>query len=94
MACGHEENADVNAVHSGGNWFATNSTTSLYAGHKGKTPLIYAVSKGSTKLVKLLMEAGADINYRFIDSKGVEKGVADFAKGKRGEKVVKILETA
>lgn len=36
-------------------------------GELGWTPLIFAAHEGSMEMVKMLVEAGADVNYRGID---------------------------
>lgn len=83
-----QRGADVNAVHSG---------PGGYIGLRGYTPLVFAVNAGLVRMTKMLIQAGADIHYRVPagmnwDGKALpERGLLDFAKGKRGESLIKLL---
>ncbi len=84
-----QHGAQVNAVHAG---------LGAYVGLRGYTALVLAVSSGQIQMTKMLIQAGADIHYRVPagrnwDGKALpERGLLDFIKGKRGERIKEILQ--
>ncbi len=83
--------AKVDARHTG---------SGIYTALKGWTPLVFAVNRGSASMVRLLLQAGANPNQRMPATKGPRgeplpgRRVIDFAKGKRGESIARILQEA
>ena len=85
------QGADVNAKHLG---------SGIYIALRGWTPLIFAVNASYVRMTKFLIQSGADVhvnvapgqNYR--GDKYPERGVLDFAKGKRAESIEKLLKDA
>lgn len=83
-----QRGADVNAKHTG---------PGGYIALRGWTPVVFAVSGGLVRMTKLLIRAGADIHYRvpagerWDGKKLPERGLLDFTKGKRGERIRKLL---
>lgn len=84
-----QHGADVNAVHTG---------PGIYIGLRGWTPLVFAVNAGYVRMTKLLLQAGADREYRVPAGRNwqgnpmPERGLLDFAKGKRSESLAKLLQ--
>ena len=86
-----KQGADVNAVHPG---------PGIYVAMRGWTPLVFSVRAGYVRMTKLLIQSGANVNYivpagNNYDGKPLpERRVADFAKGKRAESILKLLRNA
>ena len=80
--------ADVNASHAG---------IGGYVGLRGMTPLAFSINAGLVRMSKLLIRSGADVHYRVPagerwDGKKIpERGMLDFAKGKRAERMQELL---
>ena len=83
--------AEVDARHTG---------AGIYKALKGWTPLVFAVNRGSARMVRLLLQAGANPNLSMPATSGPrgetlpKRKVIDFAKGKRGESIARILQEA
>ncbi len=80
--------ADVNLPHAG---------IGGYIGLRGMPPLAFSVGAGLVRMTKLLIRSGADVHYRVPacerwDGKKIpERGMLDFAKGKRAERMQELL---
>jgi ankyrin repeat protein len=81
--------ADVNARHPG---------EGIYIAMRGWPPLVFAVKAGLVRMTQLLIEAGADVHYRVPEGQNwrgdwlPERPIADFAQGKRAERILELLE--
>lgn len=79
---------------------ATVDVRSRLAGSEGFTPLMYAVRGGFGRVVKLLLQAGARADLRVDEGiepyRGPYRGYTaiDFATGRRGETIQKLLRAA
>jgi ankyrin repeat protein len=84
-------NAEVDARHTG---------SGIYTALKGWTPLVFAVNGGYARMVRLLLQAGANPNLSMPATSGPrgeplpKRQVLDFVKGKRGESIARILQEA
>ena len=72
----------------------------IYAALKGWTALVFAVSGNHARMVRLLLEAGANPKLKMPATKGPRGEprpagtVLNFVKGKRGESIARILKEA
>lgn len=80
--------ADVNAPHAG---------IGGYIGLRGMTPLAFSISAGFVRMSQLLIRSGADVHYRvpagerWDGKKTPERGMLDFATGRRAERMKELL---
>ncbi|MBL8063095.1 MAG: ankyrin repeat domain-containing protein [Anaerolineales bacterium] len=81
--------AEVDARHTG---------PGIYKALKGWTPLVFAVNGSHSRMVRLLLQAGANPNLRMPATRGPRgeplpaRKVIDFVKGKRGESIARLLQ--